>query len=84
MKPITVRSNWGYYDQLDGKDLEQNERLRIQFPDGHISEHRTLLDRHVSEGRDPIGISLAFINVLYFGAECQVYLRQAGILAERV
>jgi hypothetical protein len=38
MNPITRYSNWCYYDQLNGKDLENGERLAIEFPDGVVRD----------------------------------------------
>ena len=37
MKKVVVYSNWCYVDQLDGRTLNQGERLKVRWSDGHES-----------------------------------------------
>lgn len=83
-KPITVLSNWCYYDQLDGVDLEHGEGLEILWADGKIEAHCIRVQEHETTGRDAVRIKEAFIDVNYRGSEIAVQLNKAtGMKARR-
>ncbi len=87
-KRVTVRSNWGYFDELDGRDLKEGERLRLHWPDGTTTNAAVTLVKTREPGSDmghPIEIPhhQAFVVVKHRGAETYVWLRSTGVLCER-
>jgi hypothetical protein len=84
---IEQGSNWGYWDQLDGKEMVEGEMLKVTWPDGTVEVLRVRVERgtliyedhgHEGRGKD----NKAFTTVNHHGVEARVYLR--GLEAERV
>ena len=89
MQRVTIRSNWGYFDELDGRDLADGEGLRLKWPDGTITVAKVILVKTSEPGSDmghPIDIPLhrAFIGVNYRGAIAQIRLYNSPVLCERI
>lgn len=89
MKPVEQVSNWGFWDVLDGKRLEEGERLRVRWPDGsetvetcRVQKAKFRYEDHGHPGEGPD--DHAFVALSAHGAVGTVRLRQAGILCERV
>jgi hypothetical protein len=91
MKPIFVRSNWGYWDALGTADLKDGERLRIEWPDGTVTTETIHVDKgtfsysdhgHESQGPD----HKAYVERSVAGALVKVWFRdvEPGLHAERV
>jgi hypothetical protein len=89
MKPFNTYSNWGYIDQLDGIDLVDGERLRVQFPNGTIiiAPIRVQKDRftyndmgHKNSGPDYKG----YLNWTVQGLPVKIYVRDTPLKAKRI
>jgi hypothetical protein len=81
---IRTYSNWCYIDRLDGVDLENGEKLVIQFPDGSEEEHTIKVKKFESSASDhghtvSIPHSEAYIVLEYRGHKVEV--RAAGLMA---
>ena len=86
-QPVTQKSNWGYWDELDGKVLRDGETVEVQYPDGTIERGTVTTKDHVSTISDmgaPCAIhdTSAFIRFEHHGAEVKLGLR--GMMARRV
>lgn len=87
MSKIIRYSNWGYWEQLDGKTLQNGERLRVMWPDGVqeeltviVVDHGVPIDHH---GHSYTGKDVRAYAILYHhGVEIRVPL--LGLEAERV
>jgi len=87
MTKIEVRSNWGYFDALEGRDLRPGECLRIEWPDGSTTEETIGVEDHGYESSREGHISSmkAYVKVLVRGAPAKVWLREIQTLrAERI
>jgi hypothetical protein len=87
MNAIVCRSNWGYFDSLDGLDLSKGEKLFVEFPDGHRRHISVVIEETSQTGSDmgrpcEIPTRKAFAEVPVYGAKGRVPL--IGLLAERV
>lgn len=86
MNPITMRSDWGYFDQLEGVDLVDGELLHIEWPDGSTSEHRIEVTdsgyESVKEGHIPNKRACIIVEVR--GIPARVDLRAARVKAKRI
>jgi hypothetical protein len=87
MMPIVTESNWGSTESLDGLQLQIGEPLRIQWPNGSITETAIAISvRHetVSDHGHPAQVSYheAYVVIDYHGAKVKVPV--AGLLAERL
>lgn len=86
-RPVTQHSNWGYWDDLDGKALQNGETVEVQYPDGTIERGIVFTEDHPSQGSD-MGAPYTYHNVSAFlcftlhGAEVRLGLR--GMMARRV
>jgi len=49
---VETYSNWGWWDQLDGTALKQDERLRVRWPDGVEEDVFVHLERSSSVTND--------------------------------
>lgn len=84
MSKIDRGSNWGYWDQLDGKAIADGEALRVRFPDGSTLD---LLARvitrsaGVSDGTE-IRDARSYLPVSVRGVDVLVPLY--GLEAERI
>lgn len=89
MSPVVVRSDWGYYDALDGVDLKDGEPVTVQWPDGsrtpEVVEVESGRTGHRGLGNcdDDIGFSYARIVVIHHGVEARIRLLDSGCLVER-
>ena len=81
MKEITQNTNECAIDQLDGKDLVEGEKLRVQWPDGIL----TLETVHIMESRGLADFITrrAYLTVRYHRASANIALGQNGFKAER-
>lgn len=86
-KRVERKSNWSYWDELNGKPLEHGELVEVQYPDGTIE--RGIVETtnveipiqdmgHIYYGRD----TMAFIYFDFHGANVKLGLR--GMMARRV
>lgn len=89
MNRVVVYSNWCYVDQLDGKTLENGEKLRVRWPDGKETQETVFtMDKsydtmdHASPYRVPV--IEAYVTSSIHGASCLVRLTKDDILCERV
>lgn len=87
MKPITTYSNWCYFDQLDGKNLEDGETLRLRFRDGTEKEIKISVEcfeETISDMGSPCQIPhrKAYTALKVHGTEFKLPL--VGLYAERV
>ena len=87
MSTVEIYSNWCYIDRLDGKALEDKERIRLQWPDGTTGIYEIAVKKGsgitADHGHDyEYPISEAFAVVSVHGA--QAYVRLVGMMAERV
>jgi len=86
-KPVTLLSNWGYWDQLDGTALRDAELIEVQYPDGTIEQGLVEVDRTpITVGDMGSGYRTescsAFITYDLHGARVRLGLR--GMMARRV
>lgn len=78
-------STWCYHDQLGGVDVVDGERMRLRWPDGHEDTHVVHVESRRSEGmRDSISHKQAYVMSRVHGVPAQVWLRDSGVLGERV
>jgi hypothetical protein len=49
---LSVLSNWGYWDQLDGVTLEDGEALEVRWPDGTITRELVVIKSTVFQTYD--------------------------------
>lgn len=87
MKNIIRYSNWGDWDQLDGKTLEDGEKLRVEFPDGTIKDIEVTMVKStydVSDMGTPYTCKseLAYIRSSIFGVS--VFVPLIGLKAQRI
>lgn len=88
MQPVTRTSNWGYWDELDGKALVDGERIVVQWPDGSLTAEECRVEKGVhyyrDHGHDGTGPDdKAFLVVNVRGVEARIYLYESGVLCER-
>ncbi len=89
MNKVEIYSNWCYYDQLDGKNLKDGEKLKVRWPDGQETQENVILKKTsqtVSDMGHPYDVPIhqAYVAVTVHGAECLVRLTADGILCERI
>lgn len=89
MNKVEVYSNWCYLDALDGVPLRENEKLRVKWPDGEITEEKVILESSSYQMMDhgspcQIGTSKAFVEAQVKGVKCLIRLYGQEILCERV
>jgi len=84
-----ILSDWCYYDQLDGKTLQNGEKLKIKWPDSSITEETVLtkcrnLLFNDHGGRTEIPIIEAYITIHFRGVKAEIRLVDSGLLCQRV
>jgi hypothetical protein len=89
MNKVEVYSNWCYLDQLDGKTLENGEKIRVQWPNGEETQESVVVKKHsymISDMGSPweVWVSEAYVHGSIHGAQSLVRLTGDGILCERV
>jgi hypothetical protein len=80
--PITVRSNWGYFDQIAGRDAREGDEVEVEWPDHTESRHRIKLETTSHDGARPgdvIRTVRAYIEAAYKGIPTKVFLGQPGV-----
>jgi hypothetical protein len=88
MSFITRYSNWCYYDQLDGVNLEDGELLNVLFPDEIERVVAVSLQKHtqyvMEQGghNTPIPIRQAYYETACCGVMVKIPL--IGLPAERI
>lgn len=87
MSKIKHHSDWSSWDELDGKELEDGECLRIEWPNGRITEENICIHKginHTSDHGHPCTYKKyhAYVNVTANGIATQV--RIVGLEAERL
>ena len=88
-KEVTQYSNWGYWDQLNGKTLEKGEEIVVRWPDGGLDcacvvdtiEWGESYSDMGSPTTIPHAVALAVIPIR--GATVRVVLRGSGLKAVR-
>lgn len=89
MEAIVQESNWGYWDTLSGRRVIDGEPMRVKWPNGQITEEVCHVDKrpfeysdhgHRHNGPD----DHAYVDHEVNGAKVRVWLRQPGILCERL
>ena len=88
MKTIETHSNWCYIDRLDGKDIEDGESVRVEWPDGTITAERLRLKKerfpYNDHGHTYDGDNWrAYIEVTVHGLRVEVWLRDTAVKLER-
>lgn len=85
MSKVVTRSDWGYYDCLDGKDLKDGEHVQVHWPDGTKTELRVEIERHDRVGLggmdEGYGVTRAYVTVSFRGVAARV--RLLGLEVER-
>lgn len=81
MKKVITYSNWCEIDQLDGKDLENGEWLRVKWPDGSITRAKVRVEKtiySISDMGSPcdIPVSRAYVRVPHRGASARIRLAE--------
>lgn len=91
MKPVAQVSNWGYFDALDGVTLQEGDQLRVQWPDGTITEETCRIHRASTRTQDhghdvDLPFESAYVEKTYRGVSVPVWLRQPMpmILCEKI
>lgn len=87
MQKIDVESNWGYWDRLGGHRLKNNEKLLIEFPDGHQETHRIVVNTSYDYVSDMGHESQIEVQRAYIKTLChlvQVLVPIQGLLAKRL
>lgn len=82
MTTITTNKNWCSIDQLDGKDLEHGEKLKLQWPDGTVERVQIIVKKRTVGNRDPIEEREAFVEKSIHRVIVLVPVK--GLKAERV
>lgn len=87
MSKVVVYSNWCWIDQLDGRELKQDERIRVTWPDRTQTDNLAVVkqDRvEISDHGHPYSAtrSEAFVSVLIRGLLVDV--RIVGLEVERL
>lgn len=80
MKKLEVRSNWGYWDALDGKDLVDGEVLIFAWPDGTTTTEPVRVLQGTFEYSDMGHKSTgpnhrAYVERVVLGQTTRIYLR---------
>lgn len=83
---VMRKSDWGYWDELDGRALEEGERLVVEWPDGstttevcHVRKGVFNYNDHGHPGTGPDNV--AFVNATVRGKVVEVPL--TGMPAKR-
>ncbi len=82
-------SGYGYYDQLDGKNLEKGERVDVWFPDGAmivgatVETHESIKTSIDHGSHIDIPTVQTFIRTMCNGAHIELPLRNPGINVRR-
>ena len=88
MQKITVRSDWGYFDELAGKDLKDGERLRVRWPDQSVEEVVIEVVRGEKRGwggmEEGYSWTYAYAKINHHGAVGKIRLVDFHVLAERI
>ncbi len=80
VSPLTVRSDWGYWDALDGADLQEGELCFFNWPDNTETAEIVRIEcrsftysdqGHTCQGPD----CRAFVSRVTLGTEVKIYLR---------
>lgn len=90
MKKVEIDRNWREVDILDGKDLQNNEQIRVKWPNGKTTIHSIIIERSdfdtYEQGghRFRIQVSKAFIEVKHKKVNARIRLAQEDLLCERI
>jgi hypothetical protein len=89
MQDATVRSDWGYWDQLDDRDLRDGEPVRARWPDGTVTGETIRIEKRDQPYQDhghatTIPDHRAYIETAFRGAVVRVYVRGSGLKLERL
>jgi hypothetical protein len=87
MERITVRSNWGYFDALEGSDIKDGDRLRVEWPDSSVTDETAIVkdEGYDSSHEGHIPDTVTYVEVWVRGAPARVRLRDVRTLrAERL
>lgn len=82
---VSTRSNWGWWDDLEGRDLAHGDEIEVLWPDGSRTTQRV----RVIEGSRDIGREgvvpdhRAFIDVIIRGCDAAMPLRGSPLKAAR-
>lgn len=86
MSPIIFNEALFAYDELDGKQLQAGENLRVQFPDGTIEDHVVLITTQHFDYQSGMKLEFsrerAFFNVNTHGI--WKWMTAVGLKAERI
>ena len=87
MSQITVRSNWGYFDHLEGRDLEEHDSIIVRWPDETEEPLQVKIERihergALMNGDGDILTTRAYTVKPVHGLPTKVYL--AGLPARRL
>lgn len=85
---VEVRSNWGYWDRLDGQDFADGEEVVVRWPDRYKEAKRVSVERTVAPGSDmghPLEVPTcrAYVTVRVHGAAVRLRLADADVLVRR-
>jgi hypothetical protein len=88
MGKVEVGGNWSYIDELDGVPLKDGERLRVQWPDGSITEETCGVEngtfKYTDMGHEGTGSDVkAYLTIQVRGIEARYYLRHGAVEVER-
>ena len=77
-------SDWGEWEELEGRALKHNDRVEIQWADGSTSPHTISTRQKTDRGaRDEITTTWSFVKVQIHGQTCEVLL-EPGMRARRL
>lgn len=86
MNKVKRINNWSCWDELDGVELKNGEKIKVRWPSGKETIETVcvipLLDESSHFESNPQ--KLAFVNIVVDNLIAEVKLAQDGILCERV
>jgi hypothetical protein len=89
MEKVKLGGDWCYEDVLAGKALRDGEQVRVQWPDGSVTDETIRVERRPYQVSDmgrsyPSKDDHAYIETAVRGALARTYLRKSELLVERV
>jgi hypothetical protein len=84
MSKVTVRSNWGYWDELDGEILKNGERVNVRWPDGSETQETVRVEKTSFQSEDhghrcDIPVHKAYVDVNVRGVAASIRLAGADL-----
>jgi hypothetical protein len=89
MQEITIYGNWCDYDQLDGRNVEDGERMLLRWPDGVTEEHVVRVEKRMGQTGDmghmcDLPIRKAYIEHTVHDVTIKIMLYGTGVCLQRL